>query len=83
MLTNQTKWHRIEPHLSDIDTLFFNYDPSKILSKKPEYFCKALFELKCGNMSTVSQMNALPANINVLKKIEYSKKKLFGSNYLI
>ena len=70
LLTNQTKWYRVEPHLSEIDELFYNYDPEKILDKDPEYFCEGLFDLKCGNMSTKAQMEALPDNIRTLRRIE-------------
>lgn len=56
MLTNQTKWHRVEPHLPEIDKIFFDYDPDAILKTEPEYFCKGLFAIKYGNMSTKAQM---------------------------
>ena len=70
MLTNQTKWHRVEPHLPEIDKLFYGYDPEKILVTDPAYFCEGLFRIKCGNMSTKAQMEALQDNIRVFKKIE-------------
>lgn len=70
MLTNQTKWYRVEPHLPEIDKLFFEYDPDIIISTKPEYFCRGLFTLKCGNMSTSAQMKALPDNIRTFQRIE-------------
>lgn len=70
MLTNQTKWHRVEPHLPEIDKLFYGYDPNKLLVTDPEYFCKGLFRIKCGNMNTKAQMEALSNNIRVLKNIE-------------
>lgn len=75
MLTNQTKWHRIESHLMEIDELFLNYDPVILKSTAGEYFANKLFELKCGNISTISQMNALSYNINILESIE----KEYGS----
>lgn len=70
MLTNQTKWYRIEPQLAKIDELFFNYNPAALKSTSGEYFANKLFELKCGNISTMSQMKALSHNINVLESIE-------------
>lgn len=70
MLTNQTKWYRVEPHLQEIDRLFYDYDPKKILSAKPEYFCLGIQEIKCGNMSTKAQMGALADNIRVFQRIE-------------
>ncbi len=70
MLSNQTKWHRIEPHLTEIDDLFFNYDPVALKSATGEYFTCKLFEIKCGNISTKSQMNALSYNIYIFESIE-------------
>ena len=70
MLTNQTKWYRVEPHLPEIDKLFYDYDPEKIMAADPTFFCTGLFDMKCGNMSTNAQMKALPDNIQVFRKIE-------------
>ena len=70
LLSNQTKWYRIEPHLSEIDELFYGYDPEMILDSDSGYFCEGLFKLKCGNMSTKAQMEALPENIQTLRHIE-------------
>ena len=70
LLTNQTKWYRVEPHLPEIDELFYNYDSEKILGAEPDYFWEGLFGLKCGNMSTKAQMEALPDNIRTLRRIE-------------
>ncbi|MDP3385786.1 MAG: hypothetical protein Q8S24_01025 [Eubacteriales bacterium] len=75
MLTNQTKWHRIEPHFAEIDVLFFDYDPVILKSTSGEYFADKLFKLKCGNISTTSQMNALSYNFDILQSIE----KEYGS----
>lgn len=75
MLTNQTKWYRIEPHLSEIDKLFFGYDAAKIKGMDAEYFCRGIFSLKCGNMSTKAQMQALHYDIDIFEKIE----KEYGS----
>ena len=70
LLSNQTKWYRVEPHLPEIDELFYNYDSEKILGAEPDYFWEGLFGLKCGNMSTKAQMEALPDNIRTLRRIE-------------
>ena len=69
-LSNQTKWIRIEPHLSEIDELFMDYDYERILSKPAEHFYKGLFALKCGNVATAKQMNELAYNIELLLSIE-------------
>lgn len=70
LLTNQTKWYRVEPHLPEIDKLFYNYDPDSILSQEPKYFYEGLFNLKCGNMSTKAQMESLGYNIKIFQRIE-------------
>ena len=75
MISNQTKWYRIEPHLTEIDQLFYNYDPDEIIATNPEYFCNKIFEMKCGNIKTKEQMEALADNIRVFRKIE----KKYGS----
>jgi hypothetical protein len=69
MLTNQTKWYRIEPHLPEIDELFFEYDAEKIKDTSAEYFYNGLFAIKCGNKSTKAQMEALGEDITILKKV--------------
>ena len=70
LLTNQTKWIRIEPHLEEIRELFFDYDPEKILKTDPTKLSNGLFRLKCGNMSTKAQMLVLVDNIRTLYRIE-------------
>ena len=70
LLSNQTKWVRIEPHLEEIRELFFDYDPEIILQTEPSIFSDGLFRLKCGNMSTTAQMLVLADNIRTLYRIE-------------
>lgn len=78
-LTNQTKWSRIVPHLSEIDELFFYYDPEKIKQYPGSYFADAIFSLKCGNISTKAQMNKLHQNISTMEFIasEYGSMDAF------
>lgn len=70
MLSNQTKWKRIELHLDEIDSLFFMYNAEQILKTPPGYFSRGIFSLKCGNVSTKKQMDSLNYNISLLKNIE-------------
>lgn len=70
LLSNQTKWIRIEPHCKEIDELFFNYDYTKIVSMEGNYFSEGLFRLKCGNIATKKQMNELNTNINKMLEIQ-------------
>jgi endonuclease III len=74
-LSNQTKWAQIEPHLNQIDTVFFQYDKDELLGKPGEYFSDRIFELKCGNIATKKQMKHLHYNIHLLEQFE----KEFGS----
>lgn len=75
LLTNQTKWSRIVPHLKDIDRLFCEYDPDALKALSSERLTQGLFALKCGNISTAKQMKALTRNIAVFERIE----KEYGS----
>jgi len=75
LLTNQTKWKRIEEHLPEIDALFFDYDVDKLKATPPEYFYQEIFKIKCGNISTKAQMEALKNNIEIFEKI----KKAYGN----
>lgn len=70
LLSNQTKWSRIKPHLKDIDKLFFYYETEKIKAMPAKYFYNGLFALKCGNIRTKAQMESLHKNISVFEKIE-------------
>ncbi len=69
MLTNQTKWNRIVPHLNEIDRLFFHYEPEEIKKYPGQYFAEGIYRLKCGNISTAAQMENLSHNISVMEKI--------------
>ena len=70
MLSNQTKWHRIEPQLVNICNLFHDFDAERIKTTPASNFSDALFAIKCGNISTKAQMESLNDNIAVLEKIE-------------
>lgn len=78
-LTNQTKWSRIVPHLTEIDELFFYYDPQEIKKHPGSYFADGIFALKCGNISTKAQMNGLHKNIATMDTItnEYGSMDAF------
>lgn len=70
LLTNQTVWSRVQPCLPAIDKIFHNYDAAYLKRQDPNDLSEELFYLKCGNMSTRKQMNALKGNIEVFEKIE-------------
>lgn len=79
LLTNQTKWSRIVPHLREIDELFFHYAPEKIKQYPGSYFSEGVFKLKCGNISTTVQMESLSYNIHIMERIsnEYGSMDAF------
>lgn len=70
LLTNQTPWIRIVPHLPEIDKIFFNYDAAKLKSTPGAFFEDKLRSIKCGNRKTKAQMDALHENISVFEMIE-------------
>jgi endonuclease III len=69
LLSNQTPWSRIEPHLREIDQIFRDYDPDFIKSKPGSYFENALFQMKCGNRKTSAQMNSLHENMVTFERL--------------
>ena len=71
MLSAQTKWYRIENHLTEIDKMFYGYDPDSIMTAEPSQFVEGLFNLKCGNRSTKKQMDALKYNIQNFQRIQH------------
>lgn len=75
LLSNYRSWEQIEDHIEQIDNIFFHYDADRILSTPADYFTQQLLQIKCGNISTRKQMNALHDNIRRLEKIE----REFGS----
>lgn len=79
LMTNQTSWKRIVPHLDEVDGIFFQYDIDKIKAQPGVYFSDALFGIKCGNRKTTAQMATLHDNISVLERIsdEYGSMDAF------
>lgn len=69
LLSAQVPWHRIVPHLHEIDQLFFNYDTAKILSHSPTYYIEGIKAHKCASRCTNRQMQHLHDNICVLQRI--------------
>ena len=68
-LSAQVPWHRIVPHLREIDELFSNYNVSEIFAHSPEYYITGIKERKCGSRCTNRQMNHLHNNIRILQQI--------------
>lgn len=69
LLSNQTPWSRIEPHLREIDQIFCDYDPVFIKGKPGSYFENKLFQMKCGNRKTSAQMNSLHENVATFERL--------------
>ena len=75
LMTNQTVWNRIVPYLNSIDKIFRDYDPEYIKHADPDDMAEEIFYLKCGNMSTRKQMQALKGNVEVFERLS----KEYGS----
>ncbi|NLD05059.1 MAG: hypothetical protein GX672_04045 [Synergistaceae bacterium] len=68
-LSNNRPWEPLEPHLSEIDEIFCNYDLNEIINKINsvgyEFFVRKITGIKCGNRGINAQMQALKRNITV------------------
>ena len=70
LLTNQRRWSDVEPHLPEIDRLFFGYDVAKVNTCTGDYFEQGIRDLRCGNRNIHNQMQSLHENIKTLRVIE-------------
>lgn len=75
LLTNQRKWSDVEPHLPEIDRLFFYYDIDRIMITPAEYFERGVRALHCGNIGIKKQMQTIHENLEIFEDIE----KAYGS----
>lgn len=75
MLSNRRKWTDIINKKSQINKIFYNFDPEKLEKCNTEFLIIQIEKAKCGNISIYKQIEALPHNINQFRKIE----KDFGS----
>ena len=80
LLSNQRPWKAISNNYETIREIFHNFDPEYLQAIEPVILVNKLREIKCGNRSINSQMNALNYNIEQFKKII----NLYGSmdNYV-
>ncbi|MGI6256627.1 MAG: hypothetical protein ACOYJU_00950 [Anaerovoracaceae bacterium] len=69
LLSNQRPWHLLTPHLTEIDTLFFDYDVDRIKATDASYFYNGVTAIKCGNRDIKKQMNTLHKNISTMERI--------------
>lgn len=69
LMTNQTEWSRIVPHLAEVDRVFMDYDVEKLKNASAEDLCQRLFDIKCGNRQSAAQMRALHENIATFERI--------------
>ena len=70
LLSAQTVWANIERNKPNIDKIFFNYNPEKILEKDYTYFVEALGIIRCRSRLTNGQMKVLHENIKTMQRIE-------------
>lgn len=76
LLSNQRPWGPIAQNITHIGTIFFNYNPNKLIGTHPDYFVKNILEIKCGNRQIKKQMMSLKENINTLILIENDNKSI-------
>ena len=70
LLSNQRPWNRIVPHLSEIDSIFYNYDVDRVKATDGDFFANEICRIKCGNRNIASQMRNISKNIEIMEKIE-------------
>ena len=70
LLSNQRPWSRIVPHLSEIDSIFYNYDVDRVKSTDGDFFANEICRIKCGNRNIALQMRNINKNIETMEKIE-------------
>ena len=75
LLSNQRPWIGVEPHLAEIDEVFYDYDAEKVKATPGSHFAKLLCAMKCGNRNIGAQMDNLAKNIFKMENIE----KEYGS----
>lgn len=74
-LSNQRKWSYVEPHLDEIDKIFFEYDIDKIKQHPGEYFNKKISAIKCSNRGFSRAMEGLNDNLATFENLQ----KKYGS----
>jgi len=81
-LSSQRPWKQIADNLENIQQIFFDYDPEKLLRKEPKYFVDSLKSIHCGNRNIHKQMAILSENILVMDNIvqKYGSMDNFVTN---
>ena len=69
MLTANRPYEPIKQHLSQLESIFMNYDADKLKNADPEQLIKSVKSIRCGNMRIKFQMYALKHNISYLQQI--------------
>lgn len=75
LLSNQRPWGPIERNKRAITSIFYGFEPEKILAVKPDTLIDDLRAIRCGNRAIRNQMMGLRSNI---AKFEDATKE-FGS----
>ena len=69
LLGNQRSWKVISDNYDNIRKIFHDFNPDFLQSIEPALLVKSIREIKCGNRSIYSQMNALSYNIGQFQRI--------------
>ncbi len=70
LMSAQTVWANIERNKPNIDKIFFQYNPEKILEKDYTYFVDELGVIRCRSRLTNGQMKVLHDNVRTFMRIE-------------
>lgn len=75
LLSTQRPWRPIAEHRGCIEEIFLRFDPARLEKADPQQLVLQVRQIRCGNRVLVQQMQGLPCNIAVLRRIEHR----FGS----
>ena len=71
LLSKQRIWKSLVPNIKKIDSIFYFYNPEKLISVDPKRLIEKIVEIKCGNMLIKKQILTLKDNIKILKRLSF------------
>lgn len=69
-LSSNRPWKPIADHLTQIERIFFDYDPDQLEKADPAALVTEIIEIRCGNRVIRQQLRSLASNIATLRRIE-------------
>jgi len=70
MLNAERGWAGVDVKIEQIDKIFYDFDPERLMNESPETLEDAVKDISCGNRLLGSHMRALKTNIEKLKSLE-------------